>query len=95
MAPNYANLFMSNFEDKFIGTRPIHYRRYIDDLLFVWTHMEVELVEYLNNSHPTINYSSRVRTETDVTFVTSLDSIAAARQQRTFVKLYVRSSYSF
>jgi len=52
MAPNFANLFMSCFEDKFIfntGTRLMYYRRYIDDLFFLWNGTGVELVNFVEH----------------------------------------------
>ncbi|GFN94116.1 hypothetical protein PoB_002062200 [Plakobranchus ocellatus] len=41
MTPSYANLFMSELEDKFLAsaaTKPKIWLRYIDDIFLVWTH---------------------------------------------------------
>ena len=43
MAPNYANLFMNNFETQLLSefegiyhTSPILWYRFIDDIFFIW-----------------------------------------------------------
>lgn len=59
-APSYANLFMGLFESRFIQNKHrwssniILYKRYIDDLIFLWDGSEVEFKEftnYLNQNH--------------------------------------------
>ena len=44
MAPNYANLFMDNFEKNLLrdysqktGLSPLVWFRFIDDIFFIWT----------------------------------------------------------
>ena len=60
MAPNYAYLFMVNFENKFVfnySIQPIFYKRYIDDIFFISPSTADELntfQEHLNKSYPTI-----------------------------------------
>uniref|UniRef100_A0A8C5WDK8 Reverse transcriptase domain-containing protein n=1 Tax=Leptobrachium leishanense TaxID=445787 RepID=A0A8C5WDK8_9ANUR len=52
-APSYANLFMTEWEDNFIRIDTIwtpfctHFRRYIDDIFFVWKGGESALLEFL------------------------------------------------
>ena len=50
MAPNYANLFMTQVETDMLndyeaenGLRPIIWLRYIDDIFFLWTYDEQSL----------------------------------------------------
>ena len=46
MAPSYANLFMDRFERAFLAQEPIQpliWKRYIDDILCVWTGTRSEL----------------------------------------------------
>ena len=63
VAPSYANLFMSELEEKFIEThtlKPKVWFRYIDDIFFIWEHGENSLkewYEHLNNYHKTIKFT--------------------------------------
>ena len=66
LAPNYANLFMADFENKFVFNYPIqptYYRQYIDDIFFIWEHSTTELqqfIDHLNSRHPTIKFTQTV-----------------------------------
>nr|XP_048707030.1 dnaJ homolog subfamily C member 15 isoform X1 [Caretta caretta]XP_048707040.1 dnaJ homolog subfamily C member 15 isoform X1 [Caretta caretta]XP_048707048.1 dnaJ homolog subfamily C member 15 isoform X1 [Caretta caretta]XP_048707056.1 dnaJ homolog subfamily C member 15 isoform X1 [Caretta caretta]XP_048707066.1 dnaJ homolog subfamily C member 15 isoform X1 [Caretta caretta]XP_048707074.1 dnaJ homolog subfamily C member 15 isoform X1 [Caretta caretta] len=63
MAPEYANIFMADLEQRFLSSRPLMpllYLRYIDDIFIIWTHGKEALEEFqhdFNNFHPTINLS--------------------------------------
>ncbi|XP_065424163.1 uncharacterized protein LOC135975776 [Chrysemys picta bellii] len=63
MAPQYANIFMADLEQRFLSSRPLTpllYLRYIDDIVIIWTHGKEALEEFhhdFNNFHPTINLS--------------------------------------
>uniref|UniRef100_A0A8C3T6V0 Reverse transcriptase domain-containing protein n=1 Tax=Chelydra serpentina TaxID=8475 RepID=A0A8C3T6V0_CHESE len=63
MAPQYANIFMADLEQRFLSTRslmPLLCLRYIDDIFIIWTHGKETLEEFhhdFNNFHPTINLS--------------------------------------
>lgn len=63
MAPSYANIFMAELEEKLIANypkKPILWKRYIDDILCIWSGPPSELnqfIEYLNKSHPTIKFT--------------------------------------
>ena len=63
LAPSFANLFMGYFEDKFVYSyhlQPFIWKRFIDDIFFVWTYGQHELdkfVNYLNNCHKTIKFT--------------------------------------
>ena len=63
VAPSYANLFMSELEEKLIEThtlKPKVWFRYIDDIFFIWEHGENSLkewYEHLNNYHKTIRFT--------------------------------------
>ena len=49
-APCLANIFMGDFEQKFMATqakKPHLWKRYIDDIFMVWTHTEEELTTFL------------------------------------------------
>jgi hypothetical protein len=74
MAPNYANLFMDQFEQRFLATqtkKPIIWLRFIDDIFMVWLHSEESLftfLENLNSFHPTIKFTS-CHSYTEVNFL--------------------------
>ena len=60
MAPQYANIFMADLEEKVMNqthNQPRLYLRYIDDIFMVWTHGEESLKlfhEKLNKEDPNI-----------------------------------------
>ena len=52
LAPNYANLFMADFETKHVFNyplKPVYYRRYIDDIFFIWNHSATELTSFIDH----------------------------------------------
>ena len=69
LAPNYANLFMDRFETKALAgwhKKPKVWLRFIDDIFMIWEHgLESlnEFIEYLNNIHPTIKFTSEYSNE--------------------------------
>ena len=64
-ALNYAILFMAVLEDKFLAqqsTKPMVWKRYIDDIFMIWDHTEIELdhfLDKLDNYHPKILASAK------------------------------------
>ena len=64
MAPPYAILFMSDFEERFLESSPLKpfvWWRYIDDIFMIWQHGEEELsrfIQSLNSCHPSIKFTS-------------------------------------
>ena len=61
MAPNYANLFMDNFEQNLLhdysqktGLSPLVWFRFIDDIFFIWTGNKDSLDHFISFTH---NYS--------------------------------------
>ena len=63
LAPSFANLFMGDFEEKFVETyhlQPFLWKRFIDDIFLIWTYGSKELehfVHYLNTRHDTIKFT--------------------------------------
>ena len=63
MASAYANIFMEELEEKLLEnypTKPILWKRYIDDVLCIWPGKQEDLdtfIQYLNRSHPTIKFT--------------------------------------
>lgn len=74
LAPNYANLFMTDFETKHVFTYPLqptYYRRFIDDIFLIWDHSLAELnnfIDHLNSVHPTIKFT-KVISDTTITYL--------------------------
>ena len=64
MAPSYAILFMSDFEEAFLKSspyKPYVWWRYIDDIFMIWQHGEEQLQQFLdllNSCHPTLKFTS-------------------------------------
>ena len=67
MAPSYANLFMDRFERAFLAQEPILllvWKRYIDDILCIWTGTRSELdgfLDRLNKTHRTLRFTCSIR----------------------------------
>ena len=63
MAPAYANIFMAELEEKLLDnyvTKPILWKRYIDDILCIWPGLQSDFkqfIDYLNKAHPTIKFT--------------------------------------
>ncbi len=78
MAPNYANLFMDQFENAVseeymnkAGLRPMVWYRYIDDIFFIWT----DGVESLNDFIDFIqNYSDNNKMKSSMKFESNISS---------------------
>ena len=82
VAPTYANIFMSDFEERLVYTYPKQPKlwvRFIDDIFFIWEHGQRELddfIGYLNNIHATIKFTS----ETSLQKVNFLDIWAIKKE---------------
>ena len=64
-APTFANLFMGAIEcvalKEWTGLQPRHFRRFIDDIFFLWNGSEKDLldfIDYLNNFHPYLKFKA-------------------------------------
>lgn len=63
MAPNYANIFMASLEIPFLANsavKPIFYKRFLDDIFFVWADNEQSLLDFISNFnslHPSICFT--------------------------------------
>ena len=69
-APSYANIFMSEFEEKhiypLIKNKSAIYLRYIDDIFMVWTKPENELKHFINEinqKHQSIKFDFKFSKE--------------------------------
>ncbi|XP_077782763.1 uncharacterized protein LOC144327350 [Podarcis muralis] len=61
MAPQYANIFMADLEQRFLNSyplKPLLYLQYIDNIFIIWTHGQQTLDTFhqtFDDFHPTIN----------------------------------------
>ena len=68
-APSYANLFMDRFKRAFLAQEPIQplvWKRYIDDILCIWTGSRSELdnfLDRLNRAHHSIKFTWSISNE--------------------------------
>ena len=74
-APAYANIFMENFELRYIYPYIRHkakmFLRFIDDLIMIWTGSEQELLDFmsdLNKKHPSIKFEFK-NSQTKIEFL--------------------------
>ena len=86
LAPNYAINFMGSLERKkllgqWTGTQPKLYKRFIDDLFFIWSSSEQELLQFLdhlNSRHKhikfTISYDIKTRSVPFLDMIVSIDN---------------------
>ena len=92
MAPNYANLFMADLEEKLLTEAPDHIKptvwwRYIDDIFFTWDHDEAQLhtfMDYMNQFHQSIKFTYDVSRETGV----FLDTHIFKKNDKLLTKVY-------
>lgn len=62
-SPSIANIYMSVTLQKFLNTRqhkPLLLKRYIDDIILIWTHSKESLEDFLfalNHYHPSLHYT--------------------------------------
>jgi len=96
VAPSFANLFMSHFEDKYVYTydkQPLKWLRFIDDIFCIWTHGEDELdkfITHLNNSHATIKFT----TESGRNNISFLDTAISIHRGKLVSNLYTKPTDS-
>ncbi|XP_064633637.1 uncharacterized protein LOC135491594 [Lineus longissimus] len=66
VAPSFANLFMADFEDRYVYNQPIKphfWGRFIDDIFAIFTHTREQVdgfVNTLNSQHPTIKFTAEI-----------------------------------
>jgi hypothetical protein len=90
VAPSYANLFMGNFEQRFLDTqekKPSFIRRFLDDMFMLWTHGKEALLNFLtamNNFHSDIKITYSF-SDTSINF---LDVTVVKEHNKLITKLY-------
>ena len=90
MAPQYANLFMTNIENQLFRTtskQPLFFKRYIDDCFIVWTHGEDALLQF-QQDFCNINPSIKLTMEYSDTSVNFLDTTISITEGHLETKIY-------
>ena len=74
VAPSYANIFMGEFENKYIYTypkQPLFWLRYIDDIFMIWDDdiqgLE-KFIDHINTCHHSIKFTHEI-SEKSVSFL--------------------------
>ena len=95
-APTYANIFMGDFEEKYIypylGQHSTLYLRFIDDIFMIWNGTKEELDKFiltLNHQHNTIKFDIKTSTK-EIEFLDTKVFIDERNQLKT--KLYTKDT---
>ena len=94
LAPSYANLFMSKFEENHAYTyhlQPTLWKKFIDDIFLIWPlgmSSLLEFIKHLNTVHSTITFRSDI-SPTEIAF---LDLIIYIIGNKIFTRLYTNNT---
>ena len=94
LAPSYANLFMTKFEQNHVYTyhlQPTLWKRFVDDIFMIWPHgMDslLEFIQHLNTVHPTIKFICTI-SPIEISF---LDLIIYIRDDKLHTRLHIKST---
>ena len=93
LAPSYANIFMTKFEEKYAYTyhlQPKLWKTFIDDIFMIWPHgMDslLKFIDHFNTVHHTIKFTSDI-SDTEISF---LDLTIYMQQSQLHTKLYTKN----
>ena len=94
-APNYANIFMGDFESKHIYLRikdkSLLSYRFIDDIFLIWTSSTNQLdifLQEINQIHNSIKFTTEI-SKTEINF---LDTTVYMKNNRLYTKTYKKPS---
>ena len=91
-APPYACIFMDHIEMEFLKTqdiKPCFWKRFIDDIFFIWTESEESLekfLEDLNKFHPNLKFTYEKSKEK----INFLDVVIKIKKDRAITDLYCK-----
>ena len=94
LAPSYANLLMTKFEEKYLYTYPLQpklWKRFIDDIFLIWPHgmdLLLEFMDHLNIVYPTIKFTSDI-SHTEISFLDLTIYISNCKQ---YTRLYTKTT---
>ena len=94
LAPSYANLFMTKFEEKYVYTyplQPILWKRFIDYIFFIWPHVRespLKFINHFNTVHSTIKFTKEI-SPTEIPF---LDLIIYISKNKLYTRLHTKTT---
>ena len=94
LAPSYANLFMTKFEEKYAYTYPLQpkqWKWFIDDIfphVVIWIDSLLEFINHWNTVHSTIKFTSDI-SPTEISF---LDLILYSKGSRLYTRLHTKTT---
>ena len=94
LAPSYANLFMTKFEDNYVYTyqlQPKLWKRFIDNIFLIWPHgMDslLKFIKHLNTVHSTIKFTSDI-SPTEIAF---LDLTIHIEGKKLYTRLHTKAT---
>ena len=92
VALSYANIFLSNFEDKYIYSyhlQPLVWYRYIDDVFCIWQHDKTELKDFVKHLN-TVHGTTKFMTESSQTESSFLDTMVKLNDGDISTDLYCK-----
>jgi peptide-methionine (R)-S-oxide reductase len=91
-APNYANIFMNHFEEKYLPQAPVTpflWKRYIDDVFCIFTCSDNEIdafLKWINSIHQHIKFTS----QRDCSGIPFLDTFVQIKDNKIITRLYTK-----
>ena len=98
LGPTLANIFLCYYENKWLQDcpsqyKPTHYRRYVDDtfLLFRTESQIPQFLDYLNNKHQNIRFTSETEENNSISFL----DVTIKKEQNTFTtSIYRKKTFT-
>jgi hypothetical protein len=98
LGPTLANIFMVNFEEKFVNTapdsiKPTFYKRYVDDILVGFEDEDKieEFWQHINTKHPNIKFTTERESEGKISF---LDILINKNEESTDTSTYRKKTFT-
>ena len=94
LAPSYANLFMTKFEERCVYIYPLQpklWKRFIDDIFLILPYGMDSFLKFINQSntvHSTITFTSYI-SPTEISF---LDLIIYIKGSKLYTRLYTKTT---
>ena len=92
LAPSYANLFMTKFEEKYVYTYPLQqklWKRFIDDIFVIWPHGMDSLLEFINHLN-TVHFTLKFTIDISPTDISFLDLIVYIMGSKLYPRLHTK-----
>ncbi len=97
MAPSYANLFMADFEERYVYTYknpPLFWKRFIDDIFSIFVGTEAQLKAFINHLNRVLKKHIHFTAEYSKVSVTFLDTVVYVEDGILKTSLHVKPTNS-